>query len=191
MSIIFEQTTINGLFVIHPHVFIDNRGYFIKDFEKASFEKYNLPTVFCECNESKSKKGTIRGLHFQQKHSQGKLIRVIQGAVYDVAVDLRFGSPTFGKWEGFELSEYNHLSIYIPEGFAHGFLSLEDDSIFSYKCTDVYSPQYDSGIRFDDKDINIKWPVEQIGGWRNIITSAKDMKLQSLRDFIKRGEMIE
>lgn len=154
------------------------------------FKSNGLPIEFLETNESKSKKGTIRGLHFQQHYSQGKLIRVIKGAVFDVAVDLRFGSPTFGKWMGFELSEYNHDILYIPDGFAHGFLALEDDSIFSYKCTNKYAPEFDSGIRFNDADINVEWPVDKIGGWDKVITSEKDAKLQSLKDFIAKNEPI-
>lgn len=191
MALSIEKTPIEGLVVVHPHVFEDARGYFIKDFEAKFYKENNLPTKFLEFNESKSKKGTIRGLHFQQKYSQGKLIRVIKGAVYDVAVDLRFGSPTFGKWMGFELSEYNHDVLYIPEGFAHGFLALEDDSIFSYKCTNKYAPEFDSGVRFNDPDINVEWPVEKVGGWENVITSEKDSKLQSLKEFIGNGLAIE
>lgn len=191
MSLSIEKTCFDGLTLIHPHVFEDSRGYFIKDFEADFFKNNNLPTDFVEINESKSKIGTIRGLHFQQKFSQGKLIRVIKGAVYDVAVDLRFGSPTFGKWLGFELSEYNHDVLYVPVGFAHGFLALEDNSIFSYKCTNKYTPEYDSGICFNDPDINIEWPVFKIGGWKNVITSEKDAKLQSLKEFIIKGKPIE
>ena len=112
MALSLERTPIEGLTLIHPHVFEDERGYFIKDFEARFYFENNLPIAFFEFNESKSRKGTIRGLHFQQKFSQGKLIRVIKGAVYDVAVDLRFDSPTFGKWMGFELSEYNHDILY-------------------------------------------------------------------------------
>ena len=191
MALSIERTTIDGLTLIHPHVFEDARGYFIKDFEVSFYKEHNLPTEFMEFNESKSRKGTIRGLHFQQKFSQGKLIRVIKGSVYDVAVDLRFGSPTFGKWMGFELSEYNHDVLYIPEGFAHGFLALEDDSIFSYKCTNKYAPEFDSGIRFNDPDINAEWPVEIVGGWDKVVTSDKDAKLQSLKQFIENGVSIE
>lgn len=190
MALSIERSSIEGLTLIHPHVFEDARGYFIKDFEANFFKFNNLPCEFLEFNESKSKKGTIRGLHFQKKYSQGKLIRVINGSVFDVAVDLRFGSPTFGKWMGFELSEYNHDVLYIPEGFAHGFLALEDNSIFSYKCTNRYAPEFDSGIRFNDVDIHVEWPVEKVGGWENVITSEKDAKLQTLRDFIERNEPI-
>ena len=191
MALSIEKTPIEGLVVIHPHVFEDARGYFIKDFEFSFYKGNGLPTDFFETNESKSKKGTIRGLHFQQKFSQGKLIRVIKGAVYDVAVDLRFDSPTFGQWKGFELSEYNHDVLFIPKGFAHGFLALEDDSIFSYKCTNRYAPEFDSGIRFNDPEIAVEWPVERVGGWDNVITSEKDSKLQSFREFVGRHQEIE
>lgn len=191
MALSMENTPIEGLVVIHPHVFEDARGYFIKDFEFSFYKGNGLPTDFFETNESKSKKGTIRGLHFQQKFSQGKLIRVIKGAVYDVAVDLRFDSPTFGQWKGFELSEYNHDVLFIPKGFAHGFLALEDDSIFSYKCTNRYAPEFDSGIRFNDPEIAVEWPVERVGGWDNVITSEKDSKLQSFREFVGRHQEIE
>lgn len=176
--------------MIHPHVFEDERGYFIKDFERNFYAENGLPVDFLETNESKSKKGTIRGLHFQQRFSQGKLIRVIKGAVYDVAVDLRLGSPTFGKWMGFELSEYNHDVLYIPDGFAHGFLALEDDSIFSYKCTNKYAPEFDSGVLFNDTEIGVEWPVERVGGWDKVITSAKDSKLQSYREFVEKKQPI-
>ena len=191
MALSLERTPIEGLTLIHPHVFEDERGYFIKDFEARFYFENNLPIAFFEFNESKSRKGTIRGLHFQQKFSQGKLIRVIKGAVYDVAVDLRFDSPTFGKWMGFELSEYNHDILYIPEGFAHGFLALEENSIFSYKCTNKYAPEFDSGIRFDDPDIDVKWPVDRVGGWDHVITSEKDKKLQSFVEFKKKRIKIE
>ena len=190
MALSIEKTPIEGLTLIHPHVFEDERGYFIKDFERSFYAENGLPVDFLETNESKSKKGTIRGLHFQQRYSQGKLIRVIKGAVYDVAVDLRFGSSTFGKWMGFELSEYNHNILYIPDGFAHGFLALEDDSIFSYKCTNKYAPEFDSGVRFNDPEIGVKWPVERVGGWENVITSAKDAKLQLFKEFVEKKQPI-
>ena len=190
MALSIEKTLIEGLVLIHPHVYEDERGYFIKDFEKSFYESNGLPVNFLETNESKSKKGTIRGLHFQQKFSQGKLIRVIKGAVYDVAVDLRFGSSTFGKWMGFELSEYNHDVLYIPDGFAHGFLALEDDSIFSYKCTNKYAPEFDSGVRFNDPNIGVEWPVERVGGWVNVITSSKDAQLQMFEEFVAKKQPI-
>lgn len=190
MALAIEKTPIEGLTLIHPHVFEDERGYFIKDYERYFYAENGLPVDFMETNESKSKKGTIRGLHFQQRFSQGKLIRVIKGAVFDVAVDLRFGSPSFGEWMGFELTEHNHNVLYIPEGFAHGFMALENDSVFSYKCTNKYSPEFDSGVRFDDPEIGVEWPVERVGGWGCVITSVKDSKLQSFKEFVTKGEPI-
>lgn len=191
MPITFQKTDIEGLVLIIPHIFEDERGYFIKDFERYAYASNGLPIEFFEFNESKSRKGTIRGLHFQQKHSQGKLIRIIKGEVYDVAVDLRFDSPTFGQWRGFYLSEKNHYVLYIPKGFAHGFLALTDDVVFSYKCTDVYAPNYDSGIRFDDEIIAVEWPIEKVGGWQNVITSEKDKKLQTFEQFRSNMKPIE
>jgi len=181
MGFNFCKTSIDGLILIEPHISIDDRGYFIKEFEKNVFSKNNLPTTFVENNESKSKKGTLRGIHFQTNHSQGKLIRVIKGAVYDVAVDLRYNSPTFGKWEGFELSDINHIELYIPPFFGHGFLALENDTIFSYKCTDEYCPEYDSGIKYDDSDIAIDWQFDKLDC--EMIISDKDRQLQSFIEF--------
>lgn len=185
MPIKFKKTKIEGLVEITPHFFEDARGYFIKEFEKEAFESNNLPVIFYESNESKSQLGTIRGLHFQTKFTQGKLIRVISGSVFDVAVDLRVDSSTFGKWESFLLTSENHKMIYIPPGFGHGFLTLEKDTIFSYKCTNKYSPEFDSGIKYDDKDLNINWPIYQIGGIKNITISKKDSNLMSLSEFKK------
>lgn len=181
MSFKFHKTSIEGLIRIDPHYFSDERGYFIKDFEKEIFSLNGLPTEFYEVNESKSKKGTLRGLHFQNNFSQGKLIRVIKGAVYDVAVDLRKDSKTFGKWEGFYLSEKDHNMLYIPKNFAHGFLTLEDDTIFSYKCTDKYSPVDDSGIIWNDEELAIKWPLELVS--EKLIISEKDSNLQSFKEY--------
>ena len=181
MSFKFKSTTIEGLITIEPHYFFDERGYFIKDFEKDIFASNGLPVEFYESNESKSKKGTLRGLHFQNNYSQGKLIRVIKGPVYDVAVDLRANSKTFGKWEAFYLSEYEQNMLYIPENFAHGFLTLENDTIFSYKCTNKYSPADDSGILWSDKDLAVSWPLELVNN--EIIVSEKDKMLQSFKAF--------
>ena len=179
MAISIQKTSIEGLTLIHPHVFEDQRGYFIKDFEKSVYEQNDLPILFYECNESKSKKGTIRGLHFQQKFSQGKLIRVTKGAVFDVAVDLRFDSTTFGKWEGFILSEFNHDVLYIPEGFAHGFVVLTDEAEFAYKCTDFYHPGDEGGVLWSDPEIGIDWPIPE--GVEPIL-SEKDKKWLGLKD---------
>ena len=179
MALSIEKMPIEGLVLIHPHVFEDERGYFIKDFEKSFYEQNGLPITFLETNESKSKKGTIRGLHFQQKFSQGKLIRVIKGAVYDVAVDLRFGSSTFGKWMGFDLSEYNHDVLYIPEGFAHGFVVLSETAAFVYKCTRFYAPNDEGGLFWNDPAVGIKWPV---GDGFEPLLSEKDTKNPLLKD---------
>lgn len=181
MSFKFTNTKIKGLLLIEPHFFLDERGYFIKDFEKETFFKQGLPIEFYESNESKSKKGTLRGLHFQKRYSQGKLIRVIKGAVYDVAVDLRKDSKTFGKWQGFYLSEKDQKMLYIPENFAHGFLTLEEDTIFSYKCTNKYSPTDEDGIIWNDDILSIDWPL-QLVDYKSII-SEKDSKLQSFMEF--------
>ena len=133
---------------------------------------------FVQDNESKSKKGVLRGLHFQKQHSQGKLVRVIRGEVFDVAVDLRHGSKTYGKWEGLILNDENKKQLYVPEGFAHGFLVISEEAVFSYKCTKVYHPEDEGGIIWNDPDINIKWPLDRI---ENIILSNKDKLHQNLK----------
>ena len=175
------ETSIEGLYIIEPTVFGDNRGFFMESYNKREFEKIGLDMNFVQDNHSRSKKGVLRGLHFQKKHPQGKLVRVIRGKVFDVAVDLRKGSPTFGKWYGIILSDENHLMFYIPEGFAHGFLVLSEEADFFYKCTDFYYPEYDAGIIWNDPDIGIKWPF---GEYRikEPILSEKDSKLPRLRD---------
>ena len=179
----FIKTSIEDLYIIEPTVFGDDRGYFMESYSKRDFEAAGLCMEFVQDNESKSKKGVLRGLHFQTKHTQGKLVRVVEGEVYDVAVDLREGSPTFGKWEGVLLTAENKKQFYVPEGFAHGFLVLSDTATFQYKCTDYYAPEYDSGILWNDPDINIKWPLEAI---EEIILSEKDKMQQSLKTFISK-----
>ena len=140
------ETGIEGLYIIEPTVFGDNRGFFLETYNKKEFEEIGITDEFVQDNHSKSKKGVLRGLHFQTQHSQGKLVRAIKGSVYDVAVDLRKDSKTFGKWFGVELNAENKKMLYIPENFAHGFLTLEDETEFMYKCTNFYHPEYDSGI---------------------------------------------
>lgn len=167
----FDKTTIDGVYIIEPKVFGDNRGYFMESYNREHFAEVGLNMTFVQDNESKSSKGVLRGLHFQRNHSQGKLVRVTKGEVFDVAVDLRTGSETYGKWEGVILSEENKKQFYIPEGFAHGFLVLSDEAIFNYKCTDFYFPEHDGGIMWNDPDINIEWPLD---GIKNIILSEKD-----------------
>lgn len=175
----FNKTKIDGVYIVEPKVFGDNRGYFMENYNQEHFAEAGLNMTFVQDNESKSSKGVLRGLHFQRKHSQGKLVRVTKGEVFDVAVDLRYGSPTYGMWEGVILSEENKKQFYIPEGFAHGFLVLSDEAVFNYKCTDFYAPEYDGGFMWNDPDINIKWPLDNI---EEIILSDKDKNHPNLKD---------
>ena len=174
-----KKTPIKDLVIIETKVFGDSRGFFMETYNQGSFEELGLTMNFVQDNHSKSKKGVLRGLHFQTKHTQGKLVRVIKGRVYDVAVDLRKGSETFGQWYGIELSEENKLMFYVPEGFAHGFLTLDDETEFVYRCTDLYAPEYDSGILWSDKTLNIDWKFEKFGiNPEELTISEKDQKQQ-------------
>lgn len=154
----FEEQAIKGVFVITPQVFGDSRGYFAETFKAPAFEAVGISTVFVQDNESCSSKGVLRGLHFQKEHTQGKLVRVTSGCVYDVAVDVRPGSETFGKWVGVKLDSEKKQMFWIPAGFAHGFLVLSDSATFTYKCTDVYDPASEGGIPWNDPDLAIEWP---------------------------------
>jgi dTDP-4-dehydrorhamnose 3,5-epimerase len=179
-------TEIPDLYIIEPTVFQDERGFFMESYHKQEFAGLGLDLDFVQDNHSKSQKGVLRGLHFQTEHSQGKLIRVIRGQVWDVAVDLRQASPTFGRWFGVVLSEQNKKMMYVPAGFAHGFLTLEDATEFVYKCTDYYYPRYDAGIRFDDPEIGIQWPFEENGLIKDkILLSPKDAELPTLREYLR------
>ncbi|MBU3197722.1 dTDP-4-dehydrorhamnose 3,5-epimerase [Clostridium estertheticum] len=175
----FIETKIDGVYIIEPKVFGDNRGYFMETYNKNDFFEAGLKMEFVQDNESKSKKGVLRGLHFQTKHTQGKLVRVTKGQVFDVAVDLRKGSATFGKWEGVILTDENKKQFYVPEGFAHGFLVMSDEAVFNYKCTDYYAPKYDSGVLWNDEDIAIEWPLD---GIEEILLSDKDKIQKGLKD---------
>ena len=175
----FIETKIKDLYIIEPKVFGDNRGYFMESYNKNDFVKAGLTMEFVQDNESKSKKGVLRGMHFQTKHTQGKLVRVNEGAVYDVAVDLRKGSPTFGMWEGVLLTAENKKQFYVPEGFAHGFLVVSDIATFNYKCTDFYAPEYDSGLLWNDPEVGIEWPLE---GIEEIFLSEKDKNQKTLKE---------
>ena len=175
----FNRTKIDGVYIIEPKVFGDNRGYFMETYNKEQLDEVGFNMTFVQDNESKSNKGVLRGLHFQRKHSQGKLVRVTKGEVFDVAVDLRAGSPTYGHWEGVVLNDENKKQFYIPGGFAHGFLVLSDEAIFNYKCTHLYSPEYDGGVIWNDPDINIEWPLDRI---ENILLSEKDKVHPNLKD---------
>ena len=174
-----RTTPIDGLLVIEPKVFADERGFFMESFKASDFAAFGITQNFVQDNHSKSRKGVIRGLHFQRApYAQGKLVRVTRGRAWDVAVDLRKGSPTFGTWCAVELSADKHLLFWIPEGFAHGFLALEDDTELLYKCTAEYNPTSDGGIRWNDPDIGVAWP--QIGV--SPLLSSKDAVLPLLKD---------
>ena len=170
------DTSIEGVCIIEPTVFGDERGYFMETYQKQDFEEIGIKTEFVQDNQSKSKKGVLRGLHFQKENTQAKLVRVISGQVFDVAVDLRPGSETYGKWEGVILSADNKKMFFIPKGFAHGFLVLSDFAEFTYKCDDVYNHEAEGGLRWDDKEIGIIWP--EVEGMKpdEYLTSEKDTK---------------
>lgn len=185
------ETGIKDLIVIEPTVFGDNRGFFMESYSKKDFSEIGMGVEFVQDNHSKSKKGVLRGLHFQTQHVQGKLVRVTAGSVLDVAVDLRKDSPTFGKHYLVELTADNKKMFYIPPGFAHGFLTLEDNTEFQYKCTDYYAPEFDSGVLWNDSDIGIDWNFEKYGlSAKEILLSDKDNKQQTLKEFIKSGVVI-
>ena len=175
----FKQTEIEGVYVIEPRVFNDARGYFFEAWKREEFEQHIGHVDFIQDNESKSSKGVLRGLHYQKGElSQAKLVRVIKGKVLDVAVDLRKKSPTFGKHVMVELSEDNKRQFFIPRGFAHGFLVLSDEAIFTYKVDNVYAPQAEAGIRWNDPALGIEWPIDA----KDVLTSEKDLKQPLLKD---------
>jgi dTDP-4-dehydrorhamnose 3,5-epimerase len=175
----YKKTTIEGVYIIEPKVFNDARGYFFEAWKKEEFEQYIGKVEFVQDNESKSSYGVLRGLHYQKGDcSQAKLVRVIKGKVLDVAVDIRKSSPTFGKYVMVELSDENKRQFFIPRGFAHGFLVLSDEAIFTYKVDNAYAPQADAGIRWNDPDINIQWPIDPA----QVQTSEKDLKQPFLKD---------
>ena len=175
------DTEIEGLVILEPQVFGDDRGYFFESFSLKRFEEKVSKTVFVQDNESKSKYGVLRGLHYQlPPYTQAKLVRVVKGRVLDVAVDIRKGSPTFGKHVAVELSEENKLQFFLPKGFAHGFAVLSEEAVFQYKCDEYYAPDHEGAIRYDDPELGIDWklPVE------DIILSEKDKKHPRLQDAI-------
>ena len=175
-----EETGIEGLSIITPKIFLDSRGYFFESYNKNEFEEIGIDCEFVQDNQSKSSKGVLRGLHYQKQYPQAKLVRVIKGSVYDVAVDLRPNSPTFGEYHGVILSAENKKQFFIPKGFAHGFMVLSPTAEFAYKCDDFYHPEDEGGIIWNDKKINIFWPVEEVKG--NLILSDKDKKWPTLEE---------
>lgn len=173
---------IEGLYVIEPTVFKDERGYFVETYNQNDMKEAGLDKVFVQDNQSMSTRGVLRGLHFQKQFPQGKLVRVVRGKVFDVAVDLRSDSKTYGKWFGVELSAENMKQFYIPEGFAHGFLVLSDEAEFCYKCTDFYHPGDEGGLAWNDPEIGVEWPLEE---GVDLIISEKDQKWKGLKDTFK------
>ena len=173
---------IEGLYVIEPTVFKDERGYFVETYNQNDMKEAGLDMVFVQDNQSMSTRGVLRGLHFQKQFPQGKLVRVVRGKVFDVAVDLRSDSKTYGKWFGVELSAENMKQFYIPEGFAHGFLVLSDEAEFCYKCTDFYHPGDEGGLAWNDPESGVEWPLEE---GVDLIISEKDQKWKGLKDTFK------
>ena len=175
----YEETDIKGVWVLTPKVFNDNRGYFFEAWKKSDFEAHVGKVDFIQDNESKSSYGVLRGLHYQKgTYSQAKLVRVIKGKVLDVAVDLRKSSPTFGKHVMVELSEDNKRQLFIPRGFAHGFLVLSPEAIFTYKIDNIYAPAHEASIRWNDPQIGINWPIDQ----KDVVTSPKDLEGKDFKD---------
>ena len=170
------ETNLAGVLIIETKVFSDDRGFFMESYNVASFQEMGLPTNFVQDNHSRSVKGVLRGLHYQYPKWQGKLVRVVVGKVFDVAVDIRRKSPSFGKWIGVELSSENHRQLYIPPGFAHGFCVLSAVAELIYKCTEAYKPSDEAGILWNDPDIGIEWPIQ------NPILSTKDRRASLLAE---------
>ncbi len=175
------DTSIEGVCIIEPQVFGDDRGYFVETYSKKEFEEIGLHYNFVQDNQSKSSKGVLRGLHFQKENTQAKLVRVIKGEVFDVAVDLRPKSKTYGKWEGVILSEENKKMFMIPKGFAHGFLVLSTQAEFTYKCDDFYNPKAEGGLAWNDPEVGIDWPLEDMKV-SDLLTSEKDKKWPNLKE---------
>jgi len=172
-----KETKLPGVLVLEPDVFSDERGFFLETWNRTRYENAGIQGPFVQDNASFSKKGVLRGLHFQYPQSQGKLVQVLSGQVVDVAVDIRVGSPTFGQWISEVLSDANHRQMYIPPGFAHGYYVTSETAVFSYKCTDFYNPATESGIIWNDPDLKIKWPMKEP------IVSPKDADYSRLKDF--------
>ena len=174
-----EKTKLDGVLILTPKTFADNRGFFLESFNKEKYEKVGINFDFVQDNHSRSSKGVLRGLHFQRNKPQGKLVRVVKGKVFDVAVDLRQDSPTFGQWESIILTEKNKLQFWVPPGFAHGFVVLSDTADFEYKCTDYYDPSDEGSLFWNDPDLNIPWPIN------NPKLSEKDANAPLLADLKK------
>lgn len=184
-----EKTFIENLFIIKPLIFKDDRGFFYESYNKKDFFELGITEEFVQDNHSKSQKNVLRGLHFQKNYPQGKLIRVIKGKIYDVVVDLRKESSAFGKWFGVELSGKNKYMLYIPKGFAHGFLTLEDRTEVLYKTTDYYNPEDESGIIWNDEKLDIDWKFKEYSiDEKNLVLSEKDKDQQPFKKFLEENK---
>lgn len=184
-NFVFTKTSIEGVMIVDVRKFEDERGYFMETYKRSDFVKGGIDVDFVQDNQSESKKGVLRGLHFQKNYPQSKLVRVVSGKVFDVAVDLRPDSPTFGLWEGVVLSAENRRQFFIPKGFAHGFLVLSDYAEFCYKCDDVYHPNDEGGILWSDEEIGIEWPAldgDAVFDKTKLILSYKDQKWNSIKN---------
>ncbi|MCM1100281.1 MAG: dTDP-4-dehydrorhamnose 3,5-epimerase [Clostridium sp.] len=180
-QITVETCEIEGLKIITPKVFGDERGYFMETYHYEAYKEAGIPEVFVQDNQSASKRGVLRGLHFQKEFPQDKLVRAIRGEVFDVAVDLRQGSPTFGKWFGVVLSEENKKQFFVPKNFAHGYLVLSEYAEFCYKCTDFYHPGDEGGIRYNDPEIGIDWPIAPD---MNLLLVERDLNWGGLKEYL-------
>lgn len=174
------KTRVDGVLLIKPKVFGDERGYFVETYQKERYSEIGITHTFVQDNHSMSRRGILRGLHYQTKHPQGKLVMVSLGAVFDVAVDIRLDSPTFGKWFGAILSQENQYQLWIPPGLAHGFLVLSDIAHFHYKCTDFYDPKNEASILWNDPELNIEWPFAE-----DVVLSQKDMNALSFKSAVQ------
>ena len=174
------KTRVDGVLLIKPKVFGDERGYFVETYQKERYSEIGITHTFVQDNHSMSRRGILRGLHYQTKHPHGKLVMVSLGAVFDVAVDIRLDSPTFGKWFGAILSQENQHQLWIPPGLAHGFLVLSDIAHFHYKCTDFYDPKNEASILWNDPELNIEWPFAE-----DVVLSQKDMNALSFKSAVQ------
>ncbi|MEH6669062.1 dTDP-4-dehydrorhamnose 3,5-epimerase [Halopseudomonas sp.] len=173
------ETELPGVLIIEPQVFGDERGFFLESFHAERYREAGIDMAFVQDNHSRSRKGVLRGLHFQRRHPQGKLVRASRGSIFDVAADIDPASPTFGQYVGVTLSDENHRQMWIPPGYAHGFCVLSDEADFEYKCTDLYYPNDEGGVLWSDPDLNIQWPLS------DPLLSVKDLALPSLADLAK------
>jgi len=180
-----EETKLAGVLILEPKVFTDDRGYFFETWNSTRYEQAGIPGPFVQDNISFSKKGVLRGLHFQYPQSQGKLIQVLSGEVVDIVVDIRVGSPTYGQWLSEVLSESIHRQMYVPPGFAHGYCATSEAALFSYKCTDFYNPVTEQGIIWNDPDIGIEWPIAQpvLSPKDEVYPRLKDLRPENLPQF--------